>query len=181
MSGVIGAIDLVKGQSSSSGSVTVVGEGPAEISVELPLSVRSLVKVGQEVSVQPIGASSSLTGEITQIAALETSGTSGDDPTYTTTVKADDDDSLLLDGSRASVTFTTKTSSDVLVVPVSAVTPTGDNAGTVSVLSAGIAEPSTVQVKTGAVGGGYIEITDGLQVGQEVVLADKETPLPSNG
>jgi HlyD family secretion protein len=35
-------------------------------------------------------------------------------------------------------------------------------------------------VQTGAVGEAWTEITDGLEVGQTVVLADLDAPLPSS-
>jgi HlyD family secretion protein len=36
-----------------------------------------------------------------------------------------------------------------------------------------------VEVETGAVGATWIEVLDGLEAGEEVVLADLDEPLPS--
>ena len=68
---------------------------------------------------------------------------------------------------------------DVLTVPMSAVTKTSENAGTVQVIDDAYASTAeTVTVATGRQGGGKIEITSGLTEGQRVVLADRRLPVP---
>jgi len=74
------------------------------------------------------------------------------------------------------VTITTKTVSAGVVLPASAVTPTGTGSGTVQVVTNGIL--STKRVVTGAVGDSVIEIVSGVTVGEEVVIADAEKPIP---
>jgi hypothetical protein len=64
-----------------------------------------------------------------------------------------------------------------VAVPTSAVTVEGGRA-TVTVLEDG--KPSDVTVQTGAVGEVWTEITDGLAIGQTVVLADLDAPLPTS-
>ena len=64
-----------------------------------------------------------------------------------------------------------------IAVPTSAVAVEGGQT-TVTVLEDG--EPSEVTVQTGAVGRTWTEITDGLDVGQTVVLADLDAPLPGS-
>ena len=181
ISGTVGVVGLSAGDSASAGSITIVGTGSAVVSFELPLATRELVKVGQEVTVTPAGSGKTLTGKITSIASLETSGTSGDTPTYATTVSVSDASGLLASGAKASVLIPVKAETSVLRLPASAVTPTGTGTATVQVVdSASATCASTVTVKTGAVGGGWVQITSGLEAGQIVVLADSTAAIPEN-
>ncbi|MFT3834545.1 MAG: HlyD family efflux transporter periplasmic adaptor subunit [Micropruina sp.] len=181
ISGTVGSVTLAAGASASGGSVTVVGEGNARLTFELPLKTRTLVKTGQKVTVAPAGSATTLHGTITAISATETSGTAGDTPTYSTTVTVSDPDALLASGARASVSIPVTTATAVVRVPVSAVTPTGTGAGTVQLVTEARAEnATTTPVTTGAVGGGWIEITSGVKAGDLVVLADNTAALPTN-
>jgi RND family efflux transporter MFP subunit len=181
ISGTVGVVDLAPGDSASAGAVTIVGTGSAVVTFELPLSTRQLVKVGQQVTVTPAGSTRTLTGKITAISSLETSGTSGSSPTYATTVSVADADGLLATGAKASVLIPVKSAANVLRVPVSAVTPTGTGTATVQVVDAANATTAaTVEVQTGAVGGGWVQITSGLDAGKLVVLADNTAAIPSN-
>lgn len=181
ISGTVGTVDLSVGASASSGSITIVGSGNAELTFELPLKTRKLVDVGQAVTVNPAGSSTTLSGKITSIATLATSGTSGDTATYTATALIEDPDALLPSGSKAGVTIPVKSVTGVLRVPASAVTPTGSGTATVSVVtSASATTAKTTEVGTGAVGGGWVEITSGLEAGTIVVLADNTAEIPSN-
>ncbi|PZQ35912.1 MAG: hypothetical protein DI570_32930, partial [Phenylobacterium zucineum] len=174
-------VGLSVGESASVGSITIVGTGSAVVSFELPLTTRELVTVGQEVTVTPAGSTKTLTGKITSIASLETSGTSGDTPTYTTTVSVSDASGLLASGAKASVLIPIKSATSVLRLPASAVTPTGTGTATVQVVdSANATSASTVTVQTGAVGGGWVQITSGVEAGQIVVLADNTAAIPEN-
>jgi len=179
ISGTVGAVDLSVGDSASAGSITIVGRGSAVVSIELPLKTRSALQVGDPATVTPAGATTELSGKITSISPLETSGTSGDTTTYTTTIVVADPDDLLSDGAKATVSIPVASATGAVTVPVSALTPTGTGTGTVAVLAAGSDTPTTTEVTTGAVGGGLVQITDGLKVGEVVVLADRTAEIPS--
>lgn len=181
ISGTVGTVGLSKGGSASAGSITIVGKGSAELSIEVPRKTRDLISVGQEVAVTPAGASDSLAGKITAINVLATDGTSGDSPTYATTIQVTDGDMKLASGARASVSIPVKAVTGVVTVPASAVTPTGTGTGTVQVLATAAAEtPQSVEVSTGAVGGGRVEIVEGVSAGQIVILADRTAEIPAN-
>jgi RND family efflux transporter MFP subunit len=181
ISGTVGVVGLAKGDSASAGTITIVGSGSAVVTFELPLKTRELVKVGQSVTVTPAGSTKTLSGKITGISSLETSGTSGDTPTYTTTVSVSDADGLLASGAKASVLIPVKSASSVLRVPASAVTPTGSGTATVQVVeNTSATTATTTQVETGAVGSGWVQITSGLDAGALVVLADNTAEIPSN-
>lgn len=180
IAGTVGTVELSKGSASSAGAVTIVGSGNAQVSFELPLATRTLVKNGQKVTVTPAGSTKALAGTITSISAVETSGTAGDTPTYTTVVTVSDADGLLASGAKASVTIPVASATNAVRVPASAVTPTGTGTATVQVLASGSSTASTVQVTTGAVGGGWVEIKQGISAGDTVVLADNTAELPTN-
>ncbi len=180
ISGTVGTVDLVKGNSAGAGSITLIGTGNARVSIELPLKTRTAITPGRPVAVTPAGSVKALTGKVTAISVVETSGTTGESPTYTTLVTVSDPDGLLAAGAKASATIPVAAATNVVRVPVSAVTPTGTGTATVSVLESGAAVARTVEVQTGAVGGGWVQITSGVTAGQTLVLADTTTELPTN-
>jgi HlyD family secretion protein len=172
--GTVGAMTLAKGDSASSASVTIVGEGTATVSIEVPLTTRKLLSQGMAAEVTPAGSSEVLEGKVSTISTLETDGISGDSPTYTTTVVVSDPDQRLKAGAKASVAIVTGTATGVITVPASAVTPTAAGKGTVQVVDTEASDTaSTVEVTTGTVGGGRVEIASGVEVGQLVVLSDR--------
>ena len=181
ISGTVGLVGLAKGDAASGGTITIVGSGSAVVTVELPLSTRNLVTVGQEVTVTPAGSLKTILGRLTAINSLETSGTSGSAPTYATTVAVSDPDQLLATGAKASVAIAVKSVTGIVRLPASAVTPTGPGTATVQVVATATADTaSSVGVKTGAVGAGWVEITEGLEAGKLVVLADSTAAIPTN-
>ncbi len=181
ISGTVGNVELTVGASASSGSITIVGRGNASVAFELPLKTRTLVTSGQQVDVTPAGSSTALSGRLTAVSAVETSGTAGDTPTYAASVTVADPDQRLASGAKASVSVPVKKATTVLRVPASAVTPTGAGTGTVQVVADARAETAgTANVTTGAVGGGWVEITGGINAGDLVVLADNTAALPTN-
>jgi hypothetical protein len=66
---------------------------------------------------------------------------------------------------------------DAVTVPTSAVEGIGA-ASFVTVLQAG--KPERVRVTVGATGPVLTQVTSGLTVGEQVILADLSTPLPTN-
>ena len=87
------------------------------VTFELPLKTRDLVAVGKAVAVTPAGATASLAGEVTGISVLETDGTSGDSPTYATTVAVSDPAMLLASGAKATVSMEVNSVTGVVTVP----------------------------------------------------------------
>ncbi len=177
VSGVVGALDLVVGESSSGKSATVVGPGAVSITVDVPLADRPLVASGVTGQVGQLASRPTLQGTVATIGVLPSS--SGDNPTYPARLNADDPGQSLPQGSYAQVSLDLARATDVLTVPMSAVTKTSENAGTVQVAADAYATAAeTVTVATGRQGDGRIEITSGLSEGQLVVLADRRLPVP---
>jgi hypothetical protein len=84
--------------------------------------------------------------------------------------------SHLFEGAGASVTIEIAQVSNVLTVPSSAVRTLG-TLSTVSVLKNG--QAVITRVNLGTVGTDRTQITSGVTAGEQVVLADLKTPLPS--
>ena len=178
ISGTVGQLDLVKGEPAGTTSgVVLVGPGAAVVTVDLPLAQLDRVRVDQEVTVTPAGTTEEVPGLVQSIGVLPSSTTTST-PTYPVRITVSDAPVTLAAGSTATASITLATATDVLTVPVSAVTGTSSGRGSVQVLSNGATTVTTVTV--GAVGQGRVQVEEGLSAGQVVVLADPSTALPSS-
>ena len=178
ISGTVGEVDLVKGSTASTSSgVVIVGPGSAVVTVDLPLAQLGRVRVDQDVTVTPAGTTTEVPGVVASIGVLPSSTTSST-PTYPVRITVSDAPVSLAAGSTATATITLATATDVLTVPVSAVTGVSAGTGSVQVVSGGTVKAATVTV--GAVGQGKVQVDEGLTAGQVVVLADPSAALPSS-
>jgi multidrug efflux pump subunit AcrA (membrane-fusion protein) len=177
--GTVVAVDLAVGDAVEAGSSTarivVVGPGGYEVTATIGVDQLPDIDLGQRATVQPDGSDRTLTGEVVAIGLAATSSDSGA-TTYPVTIALDDDEGLR-NGMVASVSIVTDASDGALVVPTSAVRPTGGSY-VAMVLEDGAATATDVEV--GAVGATWTEVTSGLEEGDEVVLADLDEPLPSS-
>lgn len=152
---------------------TVVAPGLTTVAAEVSATQAARLKAGLDVEVTPAGATDALKGAVSRVEHVPTSTTSeGADPTYLVQVVLDDRDLGLADGMPATVAAVVGAAEDVVVVPASAV-----DDGSVTVVEDGRARQ--VRVTTGIAGATAIEVTDGLDAGDEVVLADLDADLPS--
>jgi len=200
IAGTVGSVTLVTGTSSSGLSIVIVGSGAVEVTVNVPLASMASVRVGQKASVTPQGATSSVPGSVTSISLLPststpTSGTSAgrtttqsagtgqgsatsSSPVYPVVVLVPDALPALASGSRADVSLLVGTAFNVLAVPNSALTPVRKGQALALTLKNGVA--TRALVKTGYAGTLTTQVTSGLTAGQQVVLADLSTALPTN-
>lgn len=179
ISGTVGAVNLSAGKSASSSStITIVGQGDAEVTVDAPLSDLPELSAGQTASVAAAGAVGSIQGTVTQIGILPTSSSDSSTTTYPVTVVVPDAPQALADGTSAQVSISTKQVSNVVTVPDSALTMVSSTQATAQVASGSTVKSEVVTV--GAVGGGRAQVTSGITAGQQVVLADLSEALPTN-
>ncbi|HYO17385.1 MAG TPA: hypothetical protein VES02_01800 [Dermatophilaceae bacterium] len=190
--GTVGSVSLVKGASSQGKSVVIVGAGAVEFTVDVPLASIGSVHVGQKASVTPQGATSVAAGSVTSISLLPSTSSSStgtgseagqgtstsSSPTYPVVVLVPDALPALATGSRADVSLLIGTVSKVLTVPNSALTPLAKGQAMAVTLKNGVS--TRALVKTGYAGTLTTQITSGLSAGQQVVLADLNTALPTN-
>ncbi len=179
IAGTVQQVGIAVGDSVSAGSSTaaivVVGEGGYEVTTTVTVDDLPDVEVGQAVTITADGAAQPVDGQVVGIGTVPTS--SGSATTYPVTVGLTEQPEGFRNGATASLSIVTARTDDAVAVPTSAVT-FQNGRSTVTVLDDGT--PSTVTVQTGAVGDTWTEITDGLDVGQTVVLADLDAPLPSS-
>jgi multidrug resistance efflux pump len=189
--GTVGSVSLTNGASSQGKSVVIVGVGAVEVTVNVPLASIGTVQVGQQANVTPQGATSTVAGSVASISLLpatsSTTGTgsgagqgtsSASSPTYPVVVLVPDALPALASGSRADVSLLIGTVSKVLTVPNSALTPLAKGQAMALTLKDGVA--TRALVKTGYAGTLTTQVTSGLTAGQQVVLADLSTALPTN-
>ncbi len=154
----------------------MVGAGGYEVTTTVSVDKVTDVKVGQAATFLPDGSKRPLAGKVASISLAPDSSAST--TSYRVVVGLTDPNAALNNGSTGSLAIVTKSSRSALAVPTSAVT-TNRTRHTVTVLKDGKAVPTLVQV--GVIGATWTEITSGVTVGQQVVLANLAEPLPGLG
>jgi len=133
------------------------------------------VQVGESATITQTGAAT-VPGTVASVGLLP--GSSG----FAVVVTSDDPlATQLLGGVAAQVSITVLTSSHAVTVPLSAVTrdTAGSTSATVGVLGAD-GTVTTAKVTLGAVGDTRAAILEGLSVGQDVVVGDRDEALPTS-
>jgi multidrug efflux pump subunit AcrA (membrane-fusion protein) len=173
ITGTVALVASAVGEQVSAGDsvVVVIGEGAAEVSATVPVEKVGDLAVGQEAEVTPAGLSSPVKGTVTRVGTIPDAN--ADSVAYPVTITVDKPPATMAAGSSATAAIVVATAEDVLTVPTSAV-----NRGTVTVLSGD--QTTVTRVTVGAVGPTRTEITEGLSAGDQVVLANLDSPLPTS-
>ncbi|HEX7132514.1 MAG TPA: HlyD family efflux transporter periplasmic adaptor subunit [Iamia sp.] len=179
ISGTVVSVGLATGDeveaASATATVVIVSEGGYEVTALVDVGDLPDIELGQAAHVQPDGERPAIEGEVVRIGVTGTS--SGASTTYPVTIGLTDQPSSLGNGSTATVEVVTAGATEAVAVPTSAVTAT-DGAHTVQVLDG--TEATDVPVEVGAIGDTWTEITEGVEVGDTVVLADLDEALPGS-
>jgi HlyD family secretion protein len=170
----VGADDQV---SAGDAVATLVAPGLTTATVRATATQAAQLTTGTTAEVTPAGATDALTAKVGRVEHTATTdssaGGASSDPTYAVEIVLDDRDLAIADGMPATVAIEVGSADDVVVVPASAISN-----GTVTVVDdTGTARRTPVS--TGVVGATEVEITDGLEAGDRVVLADLDAPLPT--
>jgi multidrug efflux pump subunit AcrA (membrane-fusion protein) len=180
--GTVGSVTISAGQSvpGSSGTPQIVVIGPGSHQVITSVSDANVgsVRVGDAATVTPSGNSAPLRGQVVSIGLLASSGssTSSGSVSYPITIGLTNTEQQLSAGQSASVSIMLAHASGTLTVPSSAVHTAGAS-NIVTVLRAGT--PHNVQVTLGALGPIRTQVLAGLNLGDQVILADLSQPLPT--
>ncbi len=176
LAGTITAVDIKVGEQSSvtKAAITMIGTGKLEIHVDIPESDITKVAVSDAVTVtlDAFGPDTKFTGIVQSIEPAERliEGV----VYYRLTINLSDESQSVKPGMTANITITTATKTGVLAIPARAVVNDTDGKKKVKVLAAS----SNVQereVTTGLKGdGGMIEVTSGLQEGEDVVTGEQK-------
>jgi hypothetical protein len=182
IAGTVALVNIIPGQqvTGSQGSGTtadfvIEGSGGEEATTTVSVSDVGEIRVGQPASVTLDGSATSISGRVVAVGMLSTvssAGTASDAVTIGLAAGAP----TLFAGSDAQVAIILAQVSGAVTVPTSAVEGAGA-ATFVTVLKAG--KPVKVRVVVGAVGPVLTQVS-GLTVGEQVILADMSTPLPTN-
>jgi HlyD family secretion protein len=168
-SGKVVSLDVAKGDEVSAGDAAAVVVGGRAVTIEATVAESKIgqVEVGQVVRVTTPGESDDAEGTVTAIGLVadSSSGTAS----YSVTITVEDPAIALPAGSQAMLAIVVATAKDAITVPTSAITRRGD--GAMVQLWDGD-QLSRKSVTIGTVGAREVEITEGLDVGDEVVLAD---------
>lgn len=175
--GTVASVGFVAGtDAATSQGITIIGAGAAVVTVDIPLADMGLVHAGLAARVTPTGGASSVAGSVQSVQLLPSSSASS--TAFPARVTVTDPPTALASGSAATVSIVTATATEAVRVPASALSGRDGSTGVVTVLSGSNTTRTAVQL--GAVGNGWVQITSGLKAGQQVVLADAGTALPSN-
>ncbi len=191
ITGTVGSVGLAVGASVSASSggpgasnaVTIVGSGSSYlVTTSIPDTDLAAVKAGQAATVTVDGLATSLPGKVVSIGLLPTTSSSSSSASssgsvgYPVTIAVDPTSQHLFAGSDADVSIVVSQADGAVAVPNSALHSLGP-VHLVTVLRGGKATSTTVQV--GAVGETMTQITAGVKAGEQVVLANLSTPLPT--
>lgn len=179
--GTVAAVDVSAGDAVAAAdrAVVLIGAGDTTATLSVPVDDLGEVEVDQSATVTTASGATAA-GRVSAIGlSPESSDTESATTTYRVTVRLDDDVAAP-EGSAASVALVTGTASGVVTVPTSAVTRRTASAGFVQVLGDD-GEAARTAVTLGPVGATTVAVTEGLEAGDRVVLADLDAALPSSG
>jgi hypothetical protein len=183
IAGTVALVNITPGQqvTGSEGSGTtadfvVEGAGGEEATTTVSVSDVGEIRVGQPATVTLDGSATPLSGQVVAIGMLSSASSTGT-ASYPVTIGLAAGAPTLFAGSDAQVAITLAKVSDAVSVPTSAVEGIG-GASFVTVLRAG--KLVRVPVVVGATGPVLTQVSSGLTVGEQVVLADLSSPLPTN-
>lgn len=156
---------------SSSGAVTVISPTSWIVDTTVGSADLAALKAGMQAQVTPTGASQPIFGTVQSIGVASTSTTAGV-AQFPVTIALTGSPTGLYAGTVAGVSIITKELDDVLTVPTAAVRT--ENGQTVVTVSDGTTQ-RTVPVTVGQIFGTQTQITQGLDEGQQVVVASVST------
>jgi multidrug efflux pump subunit AcrA (membrane-fusion protein) len=177
--GTVQAVDITAGDdvATTDRAMVLIGAGDTTATISVPVDELAPIKVGQEAHVLD-GTGDPIAATVSSIGLAPESSTDGSSATYEVTVTLDDT-TTAPEGATVRVEIVTATATKAVTVPASAITPLSATTGTLRVLKG--EQVSRTRVTLGARGDTAVAITDGLDAGDLVVLADLEEALPSGG
>jgi multidrug efflux pump subunit AcrA (membrane-fusion protein) len=161
--------------SSSSAFITMASMSALEVTATIAEADIGTLKVGQEAEVTLSASEETMTGTVSAVSPEGT--TSNNVVQYPVTVSVTDPPASARLGASVSVTVTTGSVQDALILPTNAITTTGTRSS-VLLLKQGVATPTVIE--TGLESSSTTEITSGLAAG-DVVQIPVTTTTSSSG
>ncbi|MGC4175825.1 efflux RND transporter periplasmic adaptor subunit [Demequina sp.] len=180
VAGTVVSVGLAEGDSVSAAdtttAITIVADNTYVVNLAVSLTQARMLEVGQPATLTLLSDNQQVEGTVSSVSTVN-SGNSFSQ-TYAVKIAVPDPGFEIRIGTATRMAITVADATGVLVVPTSAVSDATGEA-TVQVIGED-GTPQVVNVTTGAVGAAYTEITDGLEKGQQVVLADLAFELSSD-
>lgn len=164
LSGLAGATGGATGGSASGAAIVVVVPDAWKLEAEVGTADLPQLKPGQEAVVTPTGTSQHVAAVVDTVGIVATAA-SGQAATFPVTLRVTDPSATLFSGSNADAVVTTGTERGVLTIPGEAIWITDDKPTVRKQVGGAV---SIVEVTTGRRFGDRIEITAGLDEGDEV-------------
>ncbi|MDN5571275.1 MAG: hypothetical protein L0G22_08490, partial [Propionibacteriaceae bacterium] len=170
--GVLSALPFTVGSTANpSARAIITSPGGIRVTTTVPASAFAFVHSGQQATLRGSGGAEALASVFSKNLVPASSGG------YPVTVIASGDAVQgFASGTSATVEIEVSSATDAIVVPLTAVRRDGQQ-GTVRVLAG--SEVIDVPVELGSIGDTRIEVRSGVEVGDRLVVADAEQPLPS--
>jgi multidrug efflux pump subunit AcrA (membrane-fusion protein) len=159
---------------SSSAFITMASLSKLDVTATIAEADIGALKVGQEAEVTLSASDETMTGTVSAVSPEGT--TSSNVVQYPVTVSVSDPPATARLGASVSVTITTGSAEDALILPTTAITTSGTR-HTVQLLKNGVATPTVIE--TGLEGSSTTEITSGLAAGDVVQLPTSTTTTSS--
>ena len=185
IAGTVTSIDLDVGDEVTAGSTTqtIVVEGPDGYEATTTVSINDIadIHVTQKATIVPDGGTEPLTGKVTAIAPTPDPASST--TSYRVTIGFTDETlaaeaTAVRNGNIGAVSIVTGVATDAVAVPTSAVTLVGGQQMVTIIGADGTTTATPVTV--GVIGDEWTEILSGVAIGDTVVLANLDDPLPSS-
>jgi multidrug efflux pump subunit AcrA (membrane-fusion protein) len=156
--------------SSSAAFITVASLSSLDVTASIAEADIGSLKVGQSAEVKLSAGDETMTGTVSAVSPEGT--TTNNVVQYPVTISVEKPVASARLGASASVTITTGSVEDALILPASAVSTSGTRS-TVALLKNGVATPTVIE--TGLKGGSSTEITSGLSEGDVVQIPTTTT------
>lgn len=165
-----GANNSGSGGTAPSGLITISDVSSLRVVSSIPEADIAKVAPEQPAAVTLAGdAAVSITGVVTSVEPTPQTSTDGV-VSYAVRIQLVDPPASVKLGQTGFVSITTATANEVMMLPTAAVTLTSPGEGTVMLVRKKGTPAKAVPVKTGLSGGGFTEITEGVQTGDVVEL-----------
>ena len=163
--GIVTEVTITDGAAATTGMALVTVADTSDMEVEFQVSKYDMerLEIGKEVAITALG--NSYKGTVDKISRVATTGTSGS-KMVGASVHIDNPDESLVIGLDAKLVIALGTAKDVLVIPLTAVNTDKDGSFVYAVEDGMVVKKP---VTTGLSSNSEIEITDGLEEGDEVI------------
>lgn len=153
--------------SSSAAAITVISTGSFQVSAQVSVSQRSALKPGMAATVVADGSTARVAAQVASVGVIASASSTGGTATVPVTLTLTGDQSSLFAGASVQVSITIERLTGVIAIPTAAIRSTAGKATVEKVAGSGT---ETVPVTLGATVGTWTVVTQGLAVGDVILV-----------